>query len=329
VTTQPFVPPGEPVVPPGTGGGKIAVDPPINAPIPPQRSVWAIVLPITLVVGVVGFIISMYATGMRSFGSYGLFGGMMAFGLVGTLIRGRGASNKMSHSELTSYRRSWFSRLDEVRDEVDVQRRHQWQHRTHYHWEPSRLAGVAGSARMWERSPRSDEFAVVRVGVGRVALAMQIEKPKIPDAAHIEPATGHALRKFLIEQEYIGDVPKAIWLRRFPGLSLIGDMDGVRAVARAMICQLAAFHSPADMQIIVVSSAASEWDWVKWLPHVQHGVARDGCGERRLVFSSPAQLEAFLDEAEPPRAEWSPPPAGPHGAEITSALPLPPGCVLP
>ena len=322
VTTQPFVPPGEPAAPPGTGGGKIAVDPPINAPIPPQRSVWAIVLPITLVVGVVGFIISMYATGMRSFGSYGLFGGMMAFGLVGTLIRGRGASNKMSHSELTSYRRSWFSRLDEVRDEVDVQRHHQWQHRTHFHWEPSRLVGVGGSARMWERSPRSDEFAVVRVGVGKVALAMQIEKPKIPDAAHIEPATGHALRKFLIEQEYIDDVPKTIWLRRFPGLSLIGEMDAVRAVARAMICQLAAFHSPADVQIIVVSSAPSQWDWVKWLPHVQHGLARDGCGERRLVFSSPAKLEAFLDEAEPPRAEWSPPPSGPHGADGGGALPL-------
>ena len=107
------------------------------------------------------------------------------------------------------------------------------------------------------------------------------------------------MRKFLIEQEYIDDVPKTIWLRRFPGLSLIGEMDAVRAVARAMICQLAAFHSPADVQIIVVSSAPSQWDWVKWLPHVQHGLARDGCGERRLVFSSPAKLEAFLDEAEP------------------------------
>lgn len=322
MTTQRFVPPGEPAVPPATGGGKIAVDPPINAPIPPQRSVWAIVLPITLVVGVVGFIISMYATGMRSFGSYGLFGGMMAFGLVGTLIRGRGSSNKMSHSELTQYRRSWFSRLDDVRDEVDVQRRRQWEHRTHFHWEPIRLAGVAGSNRMWERSPRSDEFAVVRVGVGKVALAMQIDKPKIPDAAHIEPATGHALRKFLIEQEYIDGVPKTIWLRRFPGLSVVGDIDAVRAVARAILCQLAAFHSPTDVQIIVVTSAPSQWDWVKWLPHVQHGAQRDGCGERRLLFSSPATLEAFLDDAEPPRAEWSPPPSGPHGADGVTTLPL-------
>jgi type VII secretion protein EccCa/type VII secretion protein EccCb len=322
VTTHPFVPPGERKDPPATGGGKIAVDPPINAPIPPQRSVWAIVLPITLVVGVVGFIISMYVSGMRSFGTYGLFGGMMAFGLVGTLLRGRGAANKMSQSELTQHRRNSFRRLDEVRDEVDVQRRKQWEHRTHFHWEPSRLVGAVGSVRMWERNPRSEEFAVVRVGLGKVALAMQIDKPKIPDAAHIEPATGHALRKFLIEQEYIDDIPKTIWLRRFPGLSLVGELDEVRATARAMLCQLAAFHSPADLQIIVVSAAPSQWEWAKWLPHMQHQIQRDGCGERRLMFSSPATLEAFLDEAEPPRSEWSPPPAGPHGGDGASALPL-------
>ncbi len=321
MTTQPFNPPGPPERPPATGGGKIAVDPPINAPIPPQRSVWAIVFPIALIVGVVGFIVAMYVTGMRSFGTYGLFGGMMAFGLVGTLIRGRGASNKMSHSALTQYRRDYFARLDDVRDEVDAQRRRQWEHRMHFHWEPARLVGVAGSARMWERSPRNDEFAVVRVGVGKVALAMQIETPKVPQTSHMEPATGHALRKFLIEQEYIDDMPKTIWLRRFPGLSLVGEMDDVRAVARAMICQLAAFHSPADLQIIIVSSAPSQWDWAKWLPHVQHSSQRDGCGERRLLFSSPAKLEAFLDEAEPPRAEWSPPPSGPQGGE-GGALPL-------
>ena len=322
MTTQRFDRPAEPEKPPATGGGKIAVDPPINAPIPPQRSVWGIVFPIALIVGVVGFIIAMYVSGMRSFGTYGLFGGFMAFGLVGTLIRGRGASNKLSHSELTQYRRKYFADLDDKRDQIEEQRRKQWEHRTYFHWEPTQLVGVAGSKRMWERSARDDEFAVVRVGVGKVALAMQIETPKVQETAAMEPATGHALRKFLIEQQCIDDMPKTIWLRRFPGLSLVGELDEVRAVARAMICQLAAFHSPSDVQIVVVSSAPSQWDWVKWLPHVQHGAQRDGCGERRLLFSSPAKLEAFLDEAEQPRAEWSPPPSGPHGGEGFGALPL-------
>ncbi|BBZ15025.1 type VII secretion protein EccCa [Mycobacterium branderi] len=323
MTTQPFVRPGELERPPATGGGKIAVEPPLVAPIPPPRSVWGIVLPIALVVGVVGFIISMYVTGMRTFASgFGIFGFMMLIGMGGMLFRGRGAAQKMSWGELTLYRRKYFARLDEVRDEVDVQRRAQWQHRAHFHWEPQQLVGAVGSARMWERIPGSDEFAVVRVGVGKVALAMQIDKPKIAESADLEPATAHALRKFLIEQEYIDNTAKAIWLQRFPGLSVVGDMSQVRALARAMICQLAAFHSPADVQIIVVSAAPTQWEWTKWLPHMQHRSQRDGCGERRLLFSSPAKLESFLDEAETPRPQWSPPASGLHAADTSTVLPL-------
>ncbi|PXX01564.1 type VII secretion protein EccCa [Mycolicibacterium moriokaense] len=323
MTTQPFVRPGEPRRAPATGGGKIAVEPPIAAPIPPPRSVWGIVLPITLVVGVVGFIVAMYVTGMRSFATgFGIFGVMMLVGMVGMLFRGRGAAQRMSWGELTLFRRTWFSRLDEIRDEVDVQRRQQWNHRHHFHWEPDQLTGVAGSVRMWDRPPGSDEFAVVRVGVGKVALAMSIDKPKIPEASQIEPATGHALRKFLIEQEYIDDMAKVIWVQRFPGLSIVGDMEQTRALARAMICQLAAFHSPSDVQVIVVSAAPTVWEWAKWLPHLQHRTKRDGCGERRLLFSSPAKLESFLDEAETERPQWSPPASGLHGGDVAPMLPL-------
>ena len=175
---------------------------------------------------------------------------------------------------------------------------------------------------MWDRRPGSDEFAVVRVGVGKVALAMTIDKPKIPEASQIEPATGHALRKFLLEQEYIDNMAKVIWLQRFPGLSVVGDMEQGRALARAMICQLAAFHSPSDVQIIVVSAAPTAWEWTKWLPHLQHRTKRDGCGERRLLFNSPAKLESFLDEAETERPQWSPPASGLHGGDAAPVLPL-------
>ena len=323
MTTQPFVRPGEPAPAPQTGGGKIAVDPPIVAPVPPQRHWAAIVFPIALIVGVVGFIIAMYVTGMRTFASgFGLFGVMMLVGMGGMLFRGRGAAQKMSWSQLEQYRRGYFARLDEVRDEVEVSRRQQWEHRAHFHWEPEQLIAVGGSARMWERDPGHEEFAVVRVGAGKVDLAMTIEKPKIPEASRIEPATGHALRKFLLEQQHVDNIAKVIWLRRFPGLSVVGEMDQARAVARAMMCQLAAFHSPADVQIMVVTSAPTQWEWAKWLPHLQHRSERDGCGERRLMFSSPDQLEAFLDEAETGRGEWVPPTSGLHGDADRAALPL-------
>ena len=77
------------------------------------------------------------------------------------------------------------------------------------------------------------------------------------------------------------------------------------------MCQLAAFHSPSDLQVIVVTAAPSQWEWAKWLPHFQHESLRDGCGERRMLFSSPAELEVFFDQdAGGARAAWSPPSSG-------------------
>ena len=94
MTTQQFRRPGPIARPPATAGGKIAIDPPIPAPIPPPRSVWGIVLPIVLIVGVIGFIVAMYMSGMRSFASgFGIFGIMMLIGMAGMLFRGRGAED--------------------------------------------------------------------------------------------------------------------------------------------------------------------------------------------------------------------------------------------
>lgn len=312
MTTHRFERPGDSVRPPKTGGGKIKLEPPIVAPVPPPRSIWGIVLPIGLLFGIVGLIVVMYASGARQLaGGFGLFGGMAAFSAIGMVVRNRGASRKMSWGELTSRRRKWFALQDDTRDVVDVQRRQQWEHRCHFHWAPEDLVSVAGSVRMWDREPGSDMFSVVRVGVGKVKLAMTLEKPEIAPAADLEPATGHALRKFLNAQEYVDGVPKAVWLQRFPGIGIVGNLEQGRALVRAMLCQLAAFHSPADLEIIVVTAAPSQWDWAKWLPHMQHSSLRDGCGERRMLFSSPAALEAFFDEdPSGERESWARPSSG-------------------
>ena len=153
MTTRPFVPPPR-VPPPEAGGGKIAVDAPIAAPVPPPRSIWGIVLPIGLIVGVLGFIIAMYVSGQRSLATgFAIFPLIMLMSMGGMLFRGRGAAQKMPWSQLEQYRREYFARLDEVRDEVQEAARKQWQHRGHSHWAPSELVSVAGSPRMWERRP--------------------------------------------------------------------------------------------------------------------------------------------------------------------------------
>ena len=156
---------------------------------------------------------------------------------------------------------------------------------------------------------------MVRVGVGKVELAMPIDKPKIPEASQIEPATGHALRKFLLEQEYIDDMAKVVWLQRFPGLSLVGEMDAVRALARAMICQLAAFHSPADVQIIVVSAAPTVWEWAKWLPHGSTAACATAAASAGCCFLARRGWRTSSTRPKTGRPAWSPPPSALHGGD--------------
>ncbi|WP_230022398.1 hypothetical protein [Mycolicibacterium mageritense] len=334
MSTRPFIPPRKRPKPPDIPGGKIAIDASIVAPLLPQRSVWGIVFPIALIVGVVGLIGTLYFSGQRSLaGGFGFFGAFAAIGLIGMLVRGRGGQQRKSASEHYHELRKWFRDLDKKRDDVDAQRRKQWEHQAFFHWSPDQLIGAVGSEHMWGRVPGQDDprkpgagFGEVRLGLGTSALEMDIDWPKIADPEEQEPASGHALKNFILTQPEIKDIPKAVFLPKFPGLSFIGDLDEVRGVARAMICQLAAHHRPDHLQIIVVSEHGNDpvWEWVKWLPHVQHPTQRDGCGAVRMVFDSPAALENFLDESdEPRRGQWTKPPVDGPGRGGYQPSPMP------
>ncbi len=57
-----------------------------------------------------------------------------------------------------------------------------------------------------------------------------------------------------------------------PGVvGIVGDGDGPRALARALLLQATTFHGPADLQVGVFTTErqAPGWDWAKWLPHVR------------------------------------------------------------
>ena len=52
------------------------------------------------------------------------------------------------------------------------------------------------------------------------------------------------------------------------------------------------------MLVAVVTSgrAKEEWEWAKWLPHVQHPTMVDGIGQLRMMAGSLSQIEKWLDE---------------------------------
>lgn len=111
------------------------------------------------------------------------------------------------------------------------------------------LTALGPGPRLWERDPAHPEALVVRLGT--------------TDRAEL-PA-----------------VPVTVGLREAGSLGLAGPRDRLTGLARSAVAQLAALHSPADLEIVLISTDRArgvderrrEWAWLGWLPHLRpmHG----------------------------------------------------------
>lgn len=111
------------------------------------------------------------------------------------------------------------------------------------------LTALGPGPRLWERDTAHPEALVVRLGT--------------TDRADL-PA-----------------VPVTVGLREAGSLGLAGPRERLAGLARSAVAQLAALHSPADLEIVLISTDRArgtderrrEWAWLGWLPHLRpmHG----------------------------------------------------------
>ncbi|WP_037687452.1 FHA domain-containing protein, partial [Streptomyces aureocirculatus] len=144
------------------------------------------------------------------------------------------------------------------------------------------LAALGPGARLWERGPAHPEALAVRLGTtDRTA----------PGAAGLLPA-----------------VPVTVSLREAGALGLAGPRERLAGLARSVLAQLAALHSPAALEIVLISTdrgrtareRAEEWSWLGWLPHVRPGHGQD-CRlllayDREQAAARTSELLRRLDE---------------------------------
>jgi len=140
-------------------------------------------------------------------------------------------------------------------------------------------------------------FAARRTGIQQASdSAVSLQWPEVPIGEELEPVTGGALRDFILEQSKIRGIGKVLNLRSKPGFSFIGPEPAeLHNLARSILCSLAVYHSPNDLKLMVVTRHPELWSWLVWLPHNQHDEMFDACGLRRLVFTSPTELEEAVD----------------------------------
>lgn len=135
------------------------------------------------------------------------------------------------------------------------------------------LTALGPGTRLWERGPGHPESLVVRVGTADRTG---------PDG--VTPA-----------------VPVTVSLREAGALGLAGPRERLLGLARSVLAQLAALHSPDLLEIVLVSAdqrwpvagRTADWSWLGWLPQARPTRGQD-C--RVLVAYDREQARARIEE---------------------------------
>ncbi|MFF7690366.1 FtsK/SpoIIIE domain-containing protein [Streptomyces syringium] len=137
------------------------------------------------------------------------------------------------------------------------------------------LTALGPGPRLWERGPDHPDLLTVRLGTTDRYAA---------DGSGLLPS-----------------VPVTVALREVGALGLAGPRERLSGLARSVLAQLAALHSPAALEFVLISADRSrsveerlaEWSWLGWLPQLRPTHGQD-C--RLLVAYDREQAEARTAE---------------------------------
>jgi S-DNA-T family DNA segregation ATPase FtsK/SpoIIIE len=219
--------------------------------------------------------------------------GLAAVGMIGGQL---GRAGRDRQRKVDAERRDYLRYLAQVRRKVRRAAREQREALLWGHPEPDALWTVALGQRLWERRPTDEDFAQVRVAVGRQRLAVRLAPPDTKPVEDLEPLTAGALRRLVRVHSSQPDLPVAVALRGFGRVVVAGDGPAGRALVRALLAQLVTFHAPEHLRVLVCASAdrLADWDWVKWLPHARDPDGATGPGAGSLVGTEVAELERLV-----------------------------------
>src|SRR5690606_4195094 len=143
------------------------------------------------------------------------------------------------------------------------------------------------------------------------------------------PTAASALHRLLVVHRTQPNLPSSVDLRAFDRIELTGTEEQARGLARALLCSTAAFHSPEQVAVAVLTKERHlpQWDWLKWLPHSLSQQQSDAVGPRRMVTTSLDDLGQLLpaDLSERPRFGADEVAASPHILLVLDGVELPPG----
>jgi S-DNA-T family DNA segregation ATPase FtsK/SpoIIIE len=227
----------------------------------------------------------------------------MAFGavlLVVAVLAG-GALLLSRRGQLTRQRRvqreRYLEYLEESREELTIQETEERSRARVLDPPPEALYDVVRDpTRLWERRRTHADFLRVRAGTGFMPGRPLEIGERGTALAPTDPFMLSEARALRERFRTAPDMPLTIPLDMAGDVSVIGERAAVLRLMRALLTQLAVFHSPQDVALAVAygSDRAADWDWLKWVPHVLDQRGQGGGAPTRLLAPSPAALGRLL-----------------------------------
>jgi S-DNA-T family DNA segregation ATPase FtsK/SpoIIIE len=151
--------------------------------------------------------------------------------------------------------------------------------------DPAELGEIATRPlpRLWERRRSNLDHLRLRVGTATQPSRVTLDDPE--QLEHRRTVTWDAR-----------DVPAVIQLGERGVVGIAGFGDRPRRLAQWAAAQIAVLQSPRDVQLYLLSDAASQdaWGWMAWLPHVRPAAGQDTMTTLGVTATSTARRIAEL-----------------------------------
>ncbi len=136
--------------------------------------------------------------------------------------------------------------------------------------------------RLWERRRADGDYGLLRVGTGTLPSEVEVSDPMQEEHKRTAPRN-------------LVDVPVSVPMPAHGVLGIAGRGELPRAIGRWLVAQAAVLHSPADLQVYILTdpSGRQSWEWVRWLPHAR---AKEGQGAISMVGTDADSVARRISE---------------------------------
>lgn len=146
------------------------------------------------------------------------------------------------------------------------------------------------SGRLFERSPKDQDFLHIRVGLGAIPAIREV-KYRSEEQIKLENELMTIPRQISSEYALINNSPVMIHMRESGSVGIVGSHDEQYECFKQLLLDVCVEHSYEDLQIIVLipQREQKKYEWIKWLPHIKES----GGGLRGIVCDDESRDNVF------------------------------------